>query len=241
MAINWKYDIAPMFTQYDIIKMKFMFDLANYNDVKANAEAILDSVSYVPPALPRMPLHEDPWTQAMIQTFKQWMDAGYLYSATSNEPPPLPEFEPLLPVFIALSEFLTGFDNIGQKSRLAQVYLTRLRTETTHGPSLDVLLQELKPYVPDPLALTAQIHSNPLVFIPPVPPATEAQLSDLACGIIVVWYTSTIRDTKGAYIFGTPQDNQYIEALIWPAVQAEPMAYSEKDYGYWEKPPSDTE
>ena len=238
MAINWIDDIAPMFTQYDVIQMKWKFDLSDYNTVKTYAQAILYAVSQDHPnTKSRMPLYEDPWTQGMMDTFQQWMNAGYPYSATSPDPPAPPAPDPLVPVFIALSNFLTGFDNLDQNPELAQTYLTRLRNETTDGATLDALLAELEPNVSNLEALGQQILGSTAVFIPPVPPATEAQLTDLAQRIVILWYTATIQNAQGVYVFGTPEDNQYINALMWPAAQAHPMGYSTEDFGYWDKPP----
>lgn len=242
MAINWIDHIAPMFTQYDVIQMKFMLDLSSYSDVRANAQMILKSVSPSHPNKPpRMPLHEEPWTQDMLDIFRKWMDTGYMYSATSQDPPPQPGLDARLTIFIALSEFLTGFDDLSQNPLLAQAYLTRFRNETAEGATLDVLLKELEPYASNPQAFDQQVRSNPSVFIPPAPLATEPQLSELARRIIILWYTATIRDNKDVYVFGSPTDNQYVSALMWPAVQAQPMGYSTEEFGYWELPPSGTE
>ncbi|HEY0378124.1 MAG TPA: hypothetical protein VGC87_14495 [Pyrinomonadaceae bacterium] len=245
MAINWMDDIAPLFTQYDVIQMKWKFDLSDYNTVKTYAQSILYAVSpNHPNTTSRMPLYEDPWTPEMIDTFQQWMTAGYPYSATSADPPTPPAPDPLVPVFIALSNFLTGFDDLDQNPGLAQTYLTRLRNETAYGAALDALLAELEPNVSNPQALGQQVLGSTAFFVPPVPPATEAQLTDLAQRIVILWYTATIATVptdpaeQPVYVFGTPQDNQYVSALMWPAAQAHPMGYSTEDFGYWDKPPS---
>ena len=45
MAISFAKDIKPLFTPTDQGHMEFMLDLWSYDDVKENAEGILDSVS----------------------------------------------------------------------------------------------------------------------------------------------------------------------------------------------------
>lgn len=78
---TWEDDIKEMFTEIDIDHMSFMFDLSSYEEVKANAEVIHDSVSHgrMPPG--------DPWPQSQVDTFKAWMDAG----CPEGGPPPVEE------------------------------------------------------------------------------------------------------------------------------------------------------
>src|SRR5688572_15846231 len=42
--MSFARDIAPLFRQEDVAAMKWMFDLADYDDVREHAEAILDVV-----------------------------------------------------------------------------------------------------------------------------------------------------------------------------------------------------
>ena len=68
---TWESDIKGLFNDGDIACMQRRgLDLSNYQDVKANAEAIYDSVSrgYMPPG--------DPWPEEWVTTFRQWIDAG---------------------------------------------------------------------------------------------------------------------------------------------------------------------
>jgi len=75
MAISFQSDVKGMFTQLDRDHMLNSFDLWKYDDVKANAAAICDSVEAgrMPPAsvAPR-------WSDDKVKTFKQWMQDGYL-------------------------------------------------------------------------------------------------------------------------------------------------------------------
>lgn len=241
MAVNWIDDISPMFTQYSVIQMKWHFDLSDYNTVKTYAEAILLAVSETHPnTVNRMPMYEPPWTQAMMNTFQEWMQTGYGYSAASPTPPPPVQPDPLLPVFVTLSEFLTGFDTLEQNQSLAQTYLMRLRNETTSGEALDALLTQLQPYITNLQGFAAQAAASPALFVVSSPPAPQPALTQLAQQIVVVWYTATIQNAQGISVYGTPDNNQYTSGLMWPAVQAHPMGYSTEDFGYWDKPPDGT-
>ncbi|MEO8285998.1 MAG: hypothetical protein ABI670_06145 [Chloroflexota bacterium] len=63
-------EIKPLFREMDIASMKFMFDLSDYNDVKANAQAIYDVLSEG-----TMPC-DSQWSDDKVGLFKQWLDAG---------------------------------------------------------------------------------------------------------------------------------------------------------------------
>jgi len=72
MALSFATDIRPLFRDSpDVDTMKRMgLDLSSYDDVKlqaANIHARLEDGS--------MPC-DDPWPQAQVALFKQWMDEG---------------------------------------------------------------------------------------------------------------------------------------------------------------------
>jgi hypothetical protein len=237
MAVNWIDDIAPMFTQYDVIQMKWHFDLSDYNTVKTYAQAILMAVSASHPnTVAQMPKYEDPWTQEMMNTFQEWVQEGFRYSAASPDPPPAPAPDPLLPVFVAVSEILTGFDGLDQNQQLAQTYLTRLRKETANGALLDNVLAQFEPGIGNPQQLEPDVLASADLFTQGAQPAP----TELAQQIIILWYTATIMNAQNVYVFGTPADNQYTSALVWPGIKAHPMGYSTEDFGYWDKPPDGT-
>jgi hypothetical protein len=68
---NFARDIRPLFRDQDVEEMQFAFDLSEYNDVKANAEAILERLSDG-----SMPC-DGAWTDEQIELFRQWMQDGY--------------------------------------------------------------------------------------------------------------------------------------------------------------------
>ncbi len=76
---TWEEDIKGLFTQLDIGCMRSAgskFDLANYDDVKRKAPAILGRLRSVNPNL-RMPLGAPAWPEAWTTMFERWMQAGY--------------------------------------------------------------------------------------------------------------------------------------------------------------------
>ncbi len=73
--VSFDRDIKSLFTKVDRDHMDFMFDLWSYNDVKKNADDVLDAVAggRMPPPPPR---GEGPWSPDKIDLFKRWMDGG---------------------------------------------------------------------------------------------------------------------------------------------------------------------
>ena len=72
MALSFAKDIRPLFRDSpDVDTMKeFGLDLSAYDDVKAQAQGILERLEDG-----SMPCDE-PWPKAQIATFKQWMNEG---------------------------------------------------------------------------------------------------------------------------------------------------------------------
>ena len=68
-------DIKPLFTQLDRDHMIKMFDLWKYDDVKASAAKIYESLrnQSMPP---KGSEPEAPWPDERVSLFKRWMDAG---------------------------------------------------------------------------------------------------------------------------------------------------------------------
>ena len=68
--VGYGKDIKPLFNETDRSHMEFMLDLWSYDDVKNNADAILDAVSNG-----RMPPGH-PWPADRVGIFEQWVDGG---------------------------------------------------------------------------------------------------------------------------------------------------------------------
>jgi hypothetical protein len=71
-TVTFGNDILPMFAKWQS-RMIWRLDLASYEDVKMNADAIFDQLQQG--AMPPPPY--DPLTPEQFATFKQWMDEGY--------------------------------------------------------------------------------------------------------------------------------------------------------------------
>lgn len=78
MALSYARDIKPLFTAMDqdhMLRFNGQFDLWSYDDVKSNADDILDQVSRG--KMPPPNSGEPPWTVDKVNTFKQWIAEGY--------------------------------------------------------------------------------------------------------------------------------------------------------------------
>lgn len=69
-TLSFERDIKPLFRDKDRNRMLFRFDLFKFDDVKQNADDILDAV-----ATGRMPC-DIPWDSSKVATFKKWIDDG---------------------------------------------------------------------------------------------------------------------------------------------------------------------
>jgi hypothetical protein len=63
-------DIQPLFRARDRAAMTFMFDLWDYDDVKANAEDII-----VATGAGEMPC-DDAWPEEQVEQFRRWIAEG---------------------------------------------------------------------------------------------------------------------------------------------------------------------
>jgi len=76
MAVSFAKEIRPLFTDLDIEHMSFFCDLSSYDDVKANAAAILGRLdgsagTQMPPVFAG-----GPWSPERIVLFRQWIKDG---------------------------------------------------------------------------------------------------------------------------------------------------------------------
>ena len=63
-------DVKPLFREEDRSSMDFAFDLWSYDDVKANADLILERVEDG-----TMPCDES-WDEGKVQVFRSWIAEG---------------------------------------------------------------------------------------------------------------------------------------------------------------------
>lgn len=70
MALSFDEDVKELFRPKDRAQMEWAFDLWRYEDVKANAAAILERLEDG-----TMPC-DDQWDAEQIDTFRTWMQEG---------------------------------------------------------------------------------------------------------------------------------------------------------------------
>ena len=67
---SYEADIKPLFRELDRDEMDFVFDLWSYEDVKQNADSILERI--VDGTMPC----DEPWDEARVQTLRDWIGEG---------------------------------------------------------------------------------------------------------------------------------------------------------------------
>ena len=68
--MSYETDVKPLFRERDRSSMLMFFDLWSYEDVKANAEAILERLTDGD-----MPC-DGPWPSEQVERFRAWLAAG---------------------------------------------------------------------------------------------------------------------------------------------------------------------
>jgi hypothetical protein len=79
-AVGYDEQIRPLFSEDDRESMRFAFDLWSYQDVAANAIAILEKVS-----TGAMPC-DGAWPAGRVELFRRWMDTGMRETASDRVP-----------------------------------------------------------------------------------------------------------------------------------------------------------
>lgn len=69
-ALGYERDIRPLFREKDVSSMSMAFDLASYNDVRANADRILAKLSDG-----SMPC-DGAWPEERVELFRSWVNVG---------------------------------------------------------------------------------------------------------------------------------------------------------------------
>ncbi len=69
-AVSYESDIRPLFRDKDRERMEFAFDLWSYDDVKENADAILERLDDG-----SMPC-DGAWPDEQVALFKRWVESG---------------------------------------------------------------------------------------------------------------------------------------------------------------------
>jgi hypothetical protein len=70
-SVSYEDDIKPLFRERDRSRMEFAFDLWSYDDVKENADIILERLEEGD-----MPCDGE-WPEENVELFRRWIDAEY--------------------------------------------------------------------------------------------------------------------------------------------------------------------
>lgn len=230
MPPTFSEDIKPLFSQYDRTKMLFFCDLWDFEQVKAHAREIYLALQEDPtqpdtgwsllPNVHVMPLYTGPFSQAQVDLFKGWIEGG---CQSGRRPSLPPQPSPLLPGFVALSECLTGFDDLTNDLLLAQIYFDLILTSCGE-PSVEALLKVWQEIAADkPTALEAAVAAHIV---------TDVTFGPIAQKIIVLWYNAII---LGDSLPPQQIQDQYTKGLVWKVILAHPMGYAvENTPFYWQ-------
>lgn len=69
--MSFESEIRPLFREHDRTEMEWAFDLWDYDDVKDNAQSILERMEDG-----TMPCDEV-WPEERLEVFRKWMRDGY--------------------------------------------------------------------------------------------------------------------------------------------------------------------
>lgn len=138
--------------------------------------------------------------------------------------------DPSLDLFIAWSEFLTDFDDLGNDRHHARTILARLRARDGVSDKLNSVLADL---ITTQGQLTSESHQ--LAY----------RDSELAEVTTVLWYTGAFLNDfgfpeDGEPGFGTMTDDHYRKGLLWRAAGIQPQGYS-TSMERWEDSPASEE
>jgi hypothetical protein len=131
--------------------------------------------------------------------------------------------------FINLSAVLTGYDALELKpnndtQKVAQTYFDTLNN---NAPA-DVLEAMYTTF----LGITGDIEQGVLEQI-----LQNPTFGQLARNIIQMWYTGLwygLYPGESDYVISA---TAYTDGLVWKAMGAHPMGFSEENFGYWADPP----
>jgi hypothetical protein len=224
-------DIKPLFTHYDRIKMMYLLDVWDYEQVKALSTRILASLQQDPnrpgwsllPGVRLMPLYTGPWPSSQVDLFKAWIDGGCKGGTALPTPPPSSE----LPTFVSLSEALTGFDALDENATLAQSYLDLIRSSCAKSDVDGIFavwkeIGGLEQSVRDSRIERDIMNSD--------------TLGQLARWLILLWYTGSLYRADGSV---QQTKEGYIEGLVWKAIKAHPIGYANETVDfYWKDRPT---
>lgn len=220
--VSWN-TIKRYFRAVDIAIMRDEVEktqiLDGYDEVVGNADSIADRLvtSRKDQIMPPPPYGQ--WSKSRTDDFVAWSDPDEHLEVD-------PELQAQAEPFISLSELLTGFTGLGNDPDLALTYYHRLRAHPQYGAVIDDLVHQ------------HEQAGRPAYFVERVLEQLDRKYKDAAKAVILLWYTGAFFSEAGfPSDFGTPQDNQYTDGLVWLAIQAHPAGYSTEGRQHWTEQP----
>jgi hypothetical protein len=131
----------------------------------------------------------------------------------------------MLDDFMALSRILTGAQALD--AGVGAQYLERLNS-SPFQPALATILHRFRNIPPGPR--TADQVKKRIV--------SDDELRPTVCQIILLWYTSAMRDSESASLalrYGTQE--AYFSGLVWTIIGAHPPGLSGGYFGHWRYAP----
>jgi hypothetical protein len=135
--------------------------------------------------------------------------------------------------FLALSSLLTGLASLKQldplsvESRMARDYLRLMKEQ--FGPGFEALLAIYRRVAASPDPLAALLQDPDFKVGQPVEIAAKQ--------IVNMWLLSQYGGGVGGKL--PDQDAGFYEkGFVWPAIQAHPIGFSHRSYGYWASKPN---
>jgi len=131
--------------------------------------------------------------------------------------------------FLALSNLLTGLpslkklDPLSVEGRMARDYLRLMKEQ--FGPGFDALLAIFRTVAASPDPLGALIHD---------PGFANESVDTAARQIVNLWLLSQY---GGANKLPDQDGGFYEKGFVWTAIQAHPIGFSHRSYGYWSTKP----
>jgi hypothetical protein len=127
----------------------------------------------------------------------------------------------MLKDFLALSRILTGVENLDEE--LGRQYLDRL-TSSPYDLFLRQILDRFLGFADDDTLVERVKHDI----------LSDGELRPTVCQIILLWYTSAMRDNEAAPLalrYGTQE--AYFSGLVWNIIGAHPPGLSGGYFGHW--------
>jgi hypothetical protein len=241
MTVTWS-TVRRLFTGLDIGAMREVgYHLDNYEHVVQNFDLLYGRLA--DRSMPPEPFEK--WSDEKLKMLRDWRDGGFPPQAVpSKNGPKNDKYWERVDNFIGLSELLTGFNTLHNDPELGAKYLERMKARGKSKPgsfTVEALHGFIDKYAerdPDDEERTpaeifeAKRKSIRKFSLDMLQEKNADDYIGVVRTLVVLWYTGTFVNNFGFPDGdnGTPEDNQYIDGLVWAAGKTHPMGYSTEGY-----------